>query len=198
MRTLLSLSEDDVVLDLCCGNGVVTRRLSPFVAHVHAIDFSSPFIANARQFCSAPNITYYCHDVTSLQSLALGEAPRHVTKALVYDALSYFDRPALGRLLQEVGQRCPNLQRVLLGSVLFQPLKWRFFNTISRKLRYLFLMRLLGRNYGLGTWWSPADLRRARGGGWFPGHRDRAPALRAAHGALPGERRAAQARKGIS
>jgi SAM-dependent methyltransferase len=167
IRATLSLSETDVFLDLCCGNGVLTKRLSPFVAHTHAVDFSAPYIANARQFCAAPNITYHVGDVTKIKSLALGEAPPQITKALIYDALSCFDRASLGRLLGDVAQLCPNVRQVLLGSVFFRPLKWRFFNTASRKLRYLVVMRLMGRNHGIGTWWSPADLHRAAQEGGF-------------------------------
>jgi hypothetical protein len=168
IRQGLSLSQEDVVLDLCCGNGVLTKQLSPFVAQIHAVDFSQPYIANARQFCSASNITYYSHDVMKIQSLALEKSHRPITKALLYDALAYLDQASLARLLQDLGETHPQLREVMLGSVFFQPLKWRFFNTASRKLRYLFVIKLMGRNHGIGTWWSQAQLRRAAAAGGFP------------------------------
>ena len=168
IRDLLSLSENDVLLDLCCGNGVLTKRLAPFVAQVHAVDFSEPYIANARQFCSAPNITYYACDAMQIKRLALGGVGSPVTKAQIYDALACFDRASLGRLLREMVEIYPELRQVLLGGVLFKPLRWRFFNTTSRKLRYFFVMKLLGGNYDIGRWWSEADLRRAAREGGFP------------------------------
>lgn len=168
IRDKLSLSEKDVLLDLCCGNGVLTKRLAPFVAHIHAVDFSEPYIANARQFCAAPNITYYASDVMQTQRLALGGAASPITKAQIYDALACFDRASLTRLLREMVEIYPELRQVLLGGVLFKPLRWRFFNTISRKLRYFFVMKPLGGNYDIGKWWSEAELRCAAREGGFP------------------------------
>ncbi len=40
IRDALALSLDDVLLDLCCGNGYLTRRFAENVAKVVAIDFS--------------------------------------------------------------------------------------------------------------------------------------------------------------
>ena len=36
--------------------------------------------------------------------------------------------------------------------------KWNFYNTRKRKLDYLLVHKLLGKNKGLGKWWSKKEI----------------------------------------
>lgn len=62
--TLLALAENDRILELCCGDGFYTRYFySGRGSRVTAVDFSSDAIAYAREYNSAPNITYELGDI---------------------------------------------------------------------------------------------------------------------------------------
>jgi 2-polyprenyl-3-methyl-5-hydroxy-6-metoxy-1,4-benzoquinol methylase len=74
---LLALRPEEQVLELACGNGVMSRRLAELGARVLATDFSATFVerARARSVAYEHQIEYRVLDATDeAQMLALGEA----------------------------------------------------------------------------------------------------------------------------
>lgn len=74
---LLALEPGAVVLDVACGNGNFSRRLTELGAEVVAIDFSQSLITRARMHPNPDEaqITYYVIDATDKdQLLTLGES----------------------------------------------------------------------------------------------------------------------------
>lgn len=60
---LLELNKNDVVLDLCCGNGLLCFGLSEIVNHIIGVDFSETYINNAKTHNSEINIKYFMLDI---------------------------------------------------------------------------------------------------------------------------------------
>jgi len=60
----LRLASQDVLLDLCCGNGLLTKKISKYVSHIYAIDFSEGLISIAKAKNNSDNITYIIGDIT--------------------------------------------------------------------------------------------------------------------------------------
>jgi len=58
----VSLVRPDNVLDVGCGCGSSTAKLSPFCGKITAIDFSSELIDRCKRENQRPNITYQCMD----------------------------------------------------------------------------------------------------------------------------------------
>src|SRR5262247_3515231 len=54
----LELNDNDDVLDLCCGNGLITSFIAEKCNSIVGIDFSNPMIEIAREYHS-PNNTKY-------------------------------------------------------------------------------------------------------------------------------------------
>ncbi len=76
VERLLDVQPGEVILEIACGNGVVSRRLASLGAHVVATDFSAAFLARARARPSEhpERIEYALVDATDeRQLLALGE-----------------------------------------------------------------------------------------------------------------------------
>jgi 2-polyprenyl-3-methyl-5-hydroxy-6-metoxy-1,4-benzoquinol methylase len=72
---LLDLRPEERVLELACGNGVMSRRLAQLGARVLATDFSATFVerARARSIALADRLEYRVVDATDeAQMLALG------------------------------------------------------------------------------------------------------------------------------
>src|ERR1051325_4969727 len=102
----LDLSLADHLLDLCCGNGLVSYDLAAHVGRLTGIDFAENLIRAAQKWKSRDNVAYYVGDVTAPLSSLFGEGVCP-NKILMNDALAYFE-PAdldciLGNLLTMPG-----------------------------------------------------------------------------------------------
>ena len=118
---LLEVRAGQVILDLACGNGVVSRRLAEQGAQVLACDFSPTFLerAKARTTAVAERIEYRLVDLTERQQLlSLGERRFDAavcnmalmdmaTISPLLDALSVLLKP-MGRFVFSVLHPCFN------------------------------------------------------------------------------------------
>lgn len=157
---LLDLKDSDILLDLCCGNGVLTYKLSKRVKKVIAIDFSEQMIINARKYKNTSNIGYYIEDIKKIKIGSEYLDGQNINKVLLYDGLAYFTSDELKDLLKKLNDDMSAKDvKILLGSVLDKNKKWMFYNTFMRKLNYLLMHKLLGMNKGLGKWWSENEIR---------------------------------------
>jgi SAM-dependent methyltransferase len=86
---LLDISGDEDVLDLCCGNGLVTVRIAERARRVIGVDFSKALLRQARDTFSRDNIVYIEGDARNLEAV-IGDLVFH--KAYLSAAFQYFDR----------------------------------------------------------------------------------------------------------
>ncbi len=87
----LALGPDDTVLDVCCGNGLVTRLVAPQVKSMLGVDFSHMLLQQAEQISAAPNLRYAQADARNLDAALQGEV---FDKAYLCAAFQYFDDQA--------------------------------------------------------------------------------------------------------
>jgi len=155
----LNLSKKDLLLELGCGNGLVTRRLAPFVKQIRAIDFSEHLIDHAKEFSSATNVSYLCRDAVShLHDLVLTKT--YVpTKILLADGLGYFEAKDLRCMLQSAQRLTADRFVFMASGVPCDELKWNFYNTPARVHRFeKNQMQAENSNDGIGRWWCKAEL----------------------------------------
>jgi 2-polyprenyl-3-methyl-5-hydroxy-6-metoxy-1,4-benzoquinol methylase len=155
----LQLGPRDRLFDLCCGNGLLTRRLAAECASVVGVDFSAPLIEQAKEASKRSNVEYFLGDVRRIDKVADWK-PGQFNKVLIYEALAFLDRPELRQLLKSLRSICSPDCIFLFGSTLDAGRRRRFFNTLRRKLVYFFKIRLLGRDPGLGRWWRRKEITR--------------------------------------
>lgn len=149
----LQLDEEDTVVDLCCGNGILTRQLAPFVKTIVGVDFSSGLIEMANKYNSFHNIEYLFNDVLDLDpEYFLG-----ISKVVMYEALQHFSTDQLCSLLEKLSK----LERgalVFLGSI---PNKEKLNAFYDTKEKYAFYMQRESENKPhMGRWWLKEELRR--------------------------------------
>ena len=112
----LDLQTDDVVLDLACGNGALSRRLFSRCAGCVGIDISPYLIDIAnRDFSKPPLYVFQVADVAQF----LGEEvhPDRFTKALCYGSFQYFPKEASEQMLCQLYSRFTGVRKVFIGNV---------------------------------------------------------------------------------
>lgn len=153
----LNLNQNDILLDLCCGNGMLTFELSKYVKRVIGVDFSKPFIKNAKLYKNAKNIEYINHDILNIKELLIFNR-NEISKVLLYDALAYFKIRQLAQILYDLLHVSKSVKKIFLGSILYKKFRWKFFNSWKRVMNYYVNIKFFN-NKGLGTWWSDKSIK---------------------------------------
>lgn len=152
----LDLKRTDVVLDLCCGNGLITKQISNKCKEVVGIDFYKPLLEVAIRHHRPENVSYRHMSVLDLSKMPM-TPPGPFNKVLMYEALQHFKKGDLIRILRNVlwlaGAGCV----ILIGSIPDARRKWNFYNTPWRRFNYL-LHKIIG-GHVLGTWWDQDFIR---------------------------------------
>jgi SAM-dependent methyltransferase len=152
----LRLQPSDTLLDLCCGNGLMTARLAERCGRVVGVDFSQPLLDVARRDHMPDNVDYQLGSVNDLEHLPLRQP---FTKVVMYDALQHFTPAHLRQLLRVLANMTPAPHLMMFGGVPFRPRRPRFLDTFDKRRRYWYY-RLTGRDL-LGTWWQARDFAEA-------------------------------------
>lgn len=112
----LQLRADDVLLDLCCGNGVLTDRIFNRCSGGLGVDFVDYLIGVANtHFAHTPDRHYLAADVEQFTASA-GDTERF-TKVLCYGSFQYLPAESAQRVLSSLHTRFPNVERVFLGNL---------------------------------------------------------------------------------
>lgn len=94
----LQLAPRDFLIDLCCGNGLITERIAPLVDRARAVDFSEGLIEVAKANSHAANIEYECGDILNLGTGYFSST----RKILMNESLQHFVPDDLGVLLDQM------------------------------------------------------------------------------------------------
>lgn len=155
IKERLELSQKDKLLDLCCGNGILSKELSPYVDELMGVDFSEPHIEFARKQFIAPNIMFLKGDATKLTSFT----EKHFDKINLYFSFQYFDTYKLGELVvKEMAARLKPGGKILIGDVPDKERLAVFYPKPMDRFRY-HLARIRGRDQ-MGKFWSEAEMQK--------------------------------------
>ena len=149
----LVLEKDDIVLDLCCGNGVITYDVAKYVNKVIGVDGSDSYISNAIKLKSSNNICYQCDDIKDFRKYIVEEK---VNKVLFYASLAYFSKEELIDLLLKL--KDAKIELIYIGSILDKQKKFKYFNTFRRRVHFLLNYLIMRNDLGLGNWWSKNEI----------------------------------------
>lgn len=116
VRTGLELQRDDVVLDLACGNGALSRYLYDGCRGLLGVDYSEYLIEVAkRNFEQPPAFTYRCLDAATY--VRTEAEPQRFTKALCYGSFAFFPDADARQVLAGLRRRFTALRRFYLGNL---------------------------------------------------------------------------------
>lgn len=164
----LELSPEDTLLEMCCGNGLITKELCKSVKSIYAFDFTERLIKAAIKHKpprKCKNVRYSVGDVKGSFSR---QFPARMNKFLMNDSLGYFSSDDLRHILSEIetiSQRQkrqysifpkPQPYSIYITGIPCDELKYNFYDTPARKRAYLKCKDTF--NKGMGKWWPEKEI----------------------------------------
>lgn len=147
----LSLSNTDHVVDLCCGNGLITSTIAPLCKRVDGVDFSENLIANARAMHGADNVSY---SVSAVEALS-NEFFRQPTKGYMCFAIQHLTEGAVRTLMHQIANN--NQWSHFFISGIPDNAMLEFFYDNPEKMAFYRTREAAGQPH-LGKWWTHTEL----------------------------------------
>jgi SAM-dependent methyltransferase len=151
---VLDLNASDTLMDLCCGNGVLTIQLARMAGAVIGVDFSSGLLQVARSNSTSANVEYLQIDVTDLSELLVERAGKYS----MYEALQHLSPDDFDRLLSRIGARHGAI-KLLIGGIPDLSCLRRFY--VSDENYRFYQEREESGNPHLGRWWTQDEMAQA-------------------------------------
>lgn len=139
----LSLEKRDRVLDLCCGNGLITEKIKCNVDSIKGLELSGDLLSVARKHSDI--------DYVNLDLLSYNFKNGNENKAYMYEALQHFRPSQFLKLLSNIFL-CSKIDLFFIGSIPDVNKYNCFYNTKDKK-RYNYDFLLKDESH-LGYWWE--------------------------------------------
>lgn len=147
----LEIGKQDTVLDLCCGNGLITFNTAKYCDYIVGIDYSDRLIKIALKFHKSDNIKYINSSILDITSEKIS-IKKPFTKVYMYEALQHFEVEELGKILTVIKNvSVPNV-KIFFGSIPDLHKIWKFYDTKKRRVEYK--KRIAEDSEAIGTWWN--------------------------------------------
>ena len=150
LQAQLELDNDLRVLDLGCGNGLVTSRVAPRVRRIVGVDYAERLVHVARRHHGGPNVSYAHADVLSWSSDERFDA------AYLYEVVQHIAPADLPRLASVLSAHLVNGARALLCGVPDRERRWDYYDT-PEKRSYAEAMDEAGTPH-MGHWYTAREL----------------------------------------
>ena len=147
---MLAVQNSSDLLDLCCGNGVITREFFYRCSSITAVDLVPEFVA--RLLCEAPDSVSAI--VADARSIEFPQAS--FDRILLYSGLQYFSHEETVHLFERLRLWLRADGRIVLGDILDVSRQWEFFSTIEREAAYFNGLKI-GAPL-IGTWFDAGWL----------------------------------------
>ncbi|MGB0953859.1 MAG: methyltransferase domain-containing protein [Planctomycetota bacterium] len=163
----LDLQHEDHVVDLGCGNGLVSERIAAITGSVLGIDVSPRLVEDARRFRATKNLGFAVGDFTDPALLADWPGAREVGtnwKWYAYEVIQHLAPEEMHAFLKTVAAKVQHAEggptgslQLFLGSIPDLARIHSFYDTPER-------WDLFERNRAagveqIGTWWQQKDLQ---------------------------------------
>jgi len=148
----LQLNKNDVLLDVCCGNGLLTHYLAKYCNSTLGLDFSEAHIEYAHKYYANETVQFMYADALNLAQTAL---ERNFTKATLCFSFQYFETVQQGLQVMR-GMVQHGVTHILITDI---PDRRRFFAYYNSPIKLLRLMKqMLLQQNDMGKFWSATEL----------------------------------------
>lgn len=122
----LKLHKELSLLDICCGNGLLTSQLLPYVKEIAGVDFCQNLINTAQK--QQNPIEYFCEDAVNFHL-----PDRKFDRILMTAALQHFSEAQVVNLFVMHYNNLAQNGMFLITDILDIDQKWSFFQTNEQK-----------------------------------------------------------------
>ncbi|MCB1701343.1 MAG: methyltransferase domain-containing protein [Halioglobus sp.] len=145
ITSALGLCSGDTVMDIGCGNGLVTRVIAPKVSRVIGVEQNPGLYESALENSSAENLTYIRSDILDVDALNF-----NCNKAYMYEVIQHVEYNKLRDFMHFFKSSFLSGSRVFIGGIPDEEKKWHFYNSRSRRCELLEALMVSGDP--MGTW----------------------------------------------
>ena len=154
IATQLDLQATDRLLDVCCGNGVLSTLLASRCQLVLGVDLSDKLLAQARADHRAPNLHFA--KANALQLSGLGG---QFTKINLYFSFQYFEHFEAGlRVLAEMESLLAPGGKIFIGDTPDDRRWFAYYNSPEKWLRYVY--QKWKEKEPMGKFWHPREFQK--------------------------------------
>jgi len=142
----MEIEPDHLILDLCCGNGLLSEEMAHHCQSVTGVDFSEKLIADISKRQSK-NITGICADVMKKKF-----QPESFDRILFAAALQHFTKAQTISLFKDIFFWLKPRGILMISDITDNGKIWDFYNSKEREA--LYFQSTLEENSPLGTWYD--------------------------------------------
>jgi ubiquinone/menaquinone biosynthesis C-methylase UbiE len=146
----LAVHKDDTVLDLCCGNGLITTHLASKCQKIVGVDFAHDLISQI-DLNKHPNISTIIEDVRKVQF-----EKDVFDKIIIYAGIQYLSYKETIYLFESAIKWLKKGGVFFLGDILDQGRLWDFSNSPERQA--LYFESIKNDTPLIGVWFDPQWL----------------------------------------
>lgn len=148
----LKIGSNDNVLDVCCGNGLITNKISKQCNSIIGVDISSELLEIASS-------KYQNIDFVKSSAIELSNhfQEGQFDKIYLQFSLQYFDKSGQGeKVISEMLKVLKPRGKIFIGDIPNHQKKWNYYNSISKRFFYI-TSKLKGTNR-MGKFWKKEEL----------------------------------------
>lgn len=150
----LDLDKKDEVVDLGCGNGLITARLAQTVCRIRGFDVSNSLVAAARARYGRAGVRFEIADICDLDFST--DVLRDVRKVYLYEVAQHLTTKEFETLLTNAFH-CGGVNRLFSGSMPDAARLEIFYNTPERIA--LYRRNLALKKEQIGHWWKISEIK---------------------------------------
>lgn len=147
----MAINQNDVVLDLCCGNGLITTHLASRCKEIIGVDFARELSLQIDQV-KYPNISVIIEDVRKVQF-----EQETFDKIIIYAGIQYLSPKESIYFFESVIKWLKKGGLFFIGDVPNQNCLWDFSNSPERQAAYFDALK--NDTPLIGTWFEPQWLK---------------------------------------
>ncbi len=155
----LSLKSSDILLDICCGNGMITSMLASYVSQIYSVDFSEGLINIANSTNKKENINYAVGNIVTLDYSKF----KNVTKVCMSSGFQYLSADEAEIFMKNLSVL--NSVTLYISNIPDKEKIWNYYNTDEKKAFY-FQREKEGKPH-IGTWRNKEDIEKLAAGNGF-------------------------------
>jgi len=151
---------DDVVLDVCCGNGVLAKLISKNCKEIHGVDYSEYLIKSAKKIKEEGNLSslhLHLSDAMNIDKLFKED---FFDRSYCYFSFQYFNKHKRELLLEKLSRITKRKGWIFIGDIPDKTKMWSFYPSPKKFYREK-ISRMLQFKEGecnLGWWVDPREI----------------------------------------